>query len=85
MHQEVAFLQEAEECGLPLYPYKEGFFATVRIDDEDLLNRYHKALDSHDIYTVKFARGIRVALCGIPTNKCIGLAGRMKNILNEVM
>ena len=79
------FLQEAEECGLPLYPYKEGFFATVRIDDEDLLNRYHKALDSHDIYTVKFARGIRVALCGIPTNKCIGLAGRMKNILNEVM
>ena len=79
------FLQEAEECGLPLYPYKEGFFATVRIDDEDLLNRYHKALDSHDIYTVKFARGIRVALCGIPTNKCIGLARRMKDILNEVM
>ena len=77
------FISEAEECGLPLYPYREGFFATLRIEDDDLLNRYYENLNRNDIYTVRFSKGIRVALCGIPTDKCRGLAQKMKIILYE--
>ena len=77
-------VKEAEECGLPLYPYHEGFFITIPIDDAELLDRYHKALMAHHIYTVKFQKGIRIAICGLPQKKCYGLARRMHDIYKEI-
>ena len=79
------FIKEAEECGLPLYPYSEGFFITVHIEDKDLLNRYYENLNKADIYTVKFSSGIRVAICSVSKEKCAGLAKRMKEILDKSM
>ena len=78
-------VKEAEECGLPLYPYHEGFFITIPIDDAELLDRYHKALMAHHIYTVKFQKGIRIAICGLPQAKCRGLARRMHDIYKEII
>lgn len=78
-------VKEAEECGLPLYPYHEGFFITIPIEDSDLLSRYHAALMKDHIYTVKFQKGIRIAICGLPEKKCYSLAARMKTILEETV
>ena len=35
------FLKEAKEAGLETYPYKEGFFVTLRIADNAFRSRYH--------------------------------------------
>ena len=78
------FLKEAEECGLPLYPYTEGFFITIPFKDTDLMEKYHKALIANHIYAAKFTCGIRIAICGLPLKKCQGLAGRLMDILQEV-
>lgn len=77
------FVKEAEEAGLKHYPYKEGFFVTLSMDN-DLRDKYHEALMAEDIYTVKVNKGIRVAVCSMPVEKVKGLAARMKAILDQV-
>ncbi len=78
------FTSEADACGLEYYPYKEGFFVTVKIEDNNVRNVYHEALMKEHIYTVMVNKGIRVAVCSLPVEKCKGLAARMKKILDEV-
>lgn len=76
------FSSEADACALAYYPYKEGFFVTVRMDDNKLRDRFHDALMEQHIYTVKVNKGIRVAVCSLSTARCKGLAPRMKEILD---
>jgi len=77
------FLKEANEVGLAHYPYKEGFFVTLSMDN-DLRDRFHQALMDEHIYTVKVNQGIRVAICSLSLEKTKGLAKRMKEILNTI-
>ena len=73
-------VEEANACGLPIYPYKEGFFVTVRCDNA-LRDKFHEALLDEKIFTVKVNNGIRIAVCSLPVEKCKGLAARMNQIL----
>ncbi len=77
------FLKESEEVGLINYPYREGFFVTVKFDDNSYRDRVHEALMQQHIYTVKVNRGIRVAVCSLPVKKVYGLAGKIKNTMDE--
>ena len=76
------FTKEACEAGLPCYPYKEGFFVTIRMESNEQRDRYHEALMNELIFTVKVNLGIRVAVCSLSINDCKGLAKRMKTILD---
>ena len=78
------FLKEADEAGLPYYPYKEGFFVTIKVEDNKVRDAFHNALMAHHIYTVEVNHGIRVAVCSLPLKKVKGLAARMKQILDSV-
>lgn len=78
------FLKEAAECGLETYPYKEGFFVTLRIPDNHVRDLVHEAFMQNHIYTVKVNLGIRVAVCSLPVAKVKGLAGKMKSIMDSV-
>lgn len=78
------FVREANACGLPIYPYKEGFFVTVKMMDNALRDRYHDALMEQLIFTVKVNKGIRVAVCSLTIQDCYGLANRMMDILSQV-
>lgn len=78
------FLNEAKACDLPCYPYKEGFFITIAIPDNDKRDRFHQALIDHQIYTIKVNQGIRVGICSLSLKKCPGLAKRMKDILDSI-
>ena len=78
------FLNEAKDVGLPVYPYKEGFFVTAAVPDNAARDRYHEALMREQIYTVKVNHGIRVAVCSLNVKHCYGLAKRMKDIWNQV-
>lgn len=77
------FLKEADEAGLPYYPYKEGFFVTIKVEDNKVRDAFHNALMAHHIYTVEVNHGIRVAVCSLPLKKVKGLAARMKQILDS--
>lgn len=77
-------LNEAKKCGLDLYPYKEGFFVTVKMENNELRDKYHDALIQNHIFTVKVNLGIRIAICSLSVEKCYGLAEKMKKILDEV-
>ncbi|MBQ9845493.1 MAG: pyridoxal phosphate-dependent aminotransferase [Oscillospiraceae bacterium] len=77
------FKAEAAQCGLPLYPYSEGFFITIKVDNA-IRQQYHDALMENNIFTVQVDKGIRVAVCSLPVNKAKGLAARMKEILDSI-
>ena len=79
------FLQEAKEVQLSHYPYKEGFFVTLRIDDNDQCIKVHQKLMDHHIYAVKVNHGIRVGICSLPTHKIYGLAKKIKEVEDEVL
>ena len=77
-------LKEAKEINLMHYPYKEGFFITLKVDDSKI-DKYHQELMNNNIFTVKVDHGIRIAVCSLPVNKCYGLAKRLKEILNNIL
>lgn len=77
------FTQEADEVGLKYYPYKEGFFVTLSMDN-DTRDAFHQALMDQHIYTVKVNKGIRVAVCSLSVEKTKGLAKRMKEIFDTI-
>ena len=77
------FVKEAQEVGLKHYPYKEGFFVTLAMDNQTR-DKYHEALMENHIYTVKVNLGIRVAVCSLSVEKIKGLAKKMKEILDTL-
>ena len=79
-----AFVSEALDCGLDCYPYKEGFFVTVKVENKDILAKYHQELMKNNIFAVVVNKGIRVAICSLPVKQCKGLAPKMKEILDRV-
>lgn len=76
------FLSEAKETGLDVYPYKEGFFVTLRFADNASRDKVHKAFMDAHIYAVQVNLGIRVAVCSLPVAKVKGLAGKMKALMD---
>ena len=74
------FLEEAKEAGLEVYPYKEGFFITLKIDSEKIVESMER-LNRENIYPIQVAHGIRIAICGSPSKKLEGLAKKIKNII----
>ncbi|MCF0107268.1 MAG: aminotransferase class I/II-fold pyridoxal phosphate-dependent enzyme [Holdemanella sp.] len=77
------FTNEAAQVGLKHYPYKEGFFVTLAMDNETR-DKFHAALMDNHIYTVKVNKGIRVAVCSLSVAKTKGLAIKMKEILDSI-
>ena len=74
------FMQEAKECGLDIYPYKEGFFITLRVKDNEEGKKLHEALMRNHLYTVLVNKGIRVGICALPLEKVRGLAGKIRTV-----
>ena len=54
------------------------------MEDNAQRDAFHEALMKEHIYTVKVNKGIRVAVCSLPVEKCYGLAKRMKDILDTL-
>ena len=76
-------LKEAKEIDLPIYPFDEGFFITLKVDNS-IKNKYHEELLNNNIFTVQVNEGIRIAVCSLPINKCYGLSQKLKDILKMV-
>ncbi|HHX96184.1 MAG TPA: aminotransferase class I/II-fold pyridoxal phosphate-dependent enzyme [Clostridia bacterium] len=72
------FLKEAKEVDLALLPYQSGFFITIPTKQP---GEIAEKLREQHFYTVPLAKGIRIAICGVPTYKIPGMASRLKEVL----
>jgi len=75
------FINEAHEVGLPIYPYVEGFFVTIKIDNDLEKEQLNLKLQKNNIFTVEVDKGLRVAICSASKRKLKGLAKRIKEIM----
>ncbi|MCK5780788.1 MAG: aminotransferase class I/II-fold pyridoxal phosphate-dependent enzyme [Psychrilyobacter sp.] len=74
------FMNESKDQGLEVYPYKEGFFITLKVKTEEVKEKL-ELLNKENIYPIQVAHGIRLAICGCPSQKINGLAKRIKEII----
>ncbi|MBO7698007.1 MAG: pyridoxal phosphate-dependent aminotransferase, partial [Erysipelotrichaceae bacterium] len=74
------FVRQAEDCGLELYKFSDGFFVTLKMNDNAQRDAYHQRLIDNHIYTIKVNKGIRLALCSVPLKIVDGLAEKMKGL-----
>mgnify|MGYP002569527559 FL=1 len=69
------FVEEAKEVGLPILPYKSGFFISVPAKDSKAAC---KALYDDHFYLVPLAAGVRIAVCAVSKKKMHGIAAKLK-------
>jgi aromatic-amino-acid transaminase len=74
------FLDEADKVGLPVLPYKSGFFVTV---PTNTASKISYELKQQDIFILPLEKGLRIAICAIPTFQLHGLAGKINEVLNN--
>ena len=75
------FMDEAKECGLKALPYKAGFFISVPAKDSKAV--CEKLYDDL-IYAVPLKKGVRIAVCSVPTKKMYGMAAKVLKALQAV-
>ena len=74
------FVRQAEECGLELYKFSDGFFVTLKMASNEQRDAYHQRLIDNHIYTIKVNKGIRLGLCSVPLKIIDGLAAKLKGL-----
>ncbi len=77
-HRANIFLNEATEIGLVTLPYHGGFFITVPSQDPKAAA---EKLAQDNIYVVPLKKGLRFAICALPTYQIPGLATKTKAVL----
>jgi aromatic-amino-acid transaminase len=74
------FLAEADKVKLPVLPYKAGFFIAVPAKESV---KVADRLKQQNIFVLPLEKGLRIAICAIPTFQIHGLAGKIKEAMNS--
>lgn len=74
------FISQAKENNLEIYPYTDGFFITLIIEEQNRRDSIHENLLKNHIYAVKIKKGIRIGICALPLNVIDGLAKKIKDL-----
>jgi len=74
------FMDEAFALELDMLPYCGGFFITIPTVKSDIACEY---LQKNKIFLVPLVKGIRIAICSIPTMQVKGLAGQVAEALKN--
>lgn len=75
------FMEEAQNIGLPVVPYKAGFFISVPSPDTKAVC---EALHKDNIFLVPLKKGIRIAACAVPKRQMKGLAQKIYDTMKEL-
>lgn len=75
------FVSEAKKVGLEIYPFTEGFFVTIKVQNNAEKEALNITLQKNNIFTVEVDGGLRIAICSVPKRKLVGLAKRIKNLM----
>ena len=75
------FAQEAAAANLTMLPYSAGYFLSVPSAAPDAVVA---KLNEENVFAVALAKGIRIAVCAVPTEKIKGMAGKLKKAMDAV-
>lgn len=75
------FVREAKAANLKMLPYIAGFFISVPANNPDAV--CDKLHEDH-IFAVPLAKGIRIAVCAVPSAKMTGMAAKMAQAMASV-
>ena len=75
------FAKEAAAANLIMLPYSAGYFLSVPSTNPDAVVA---KLNEDNIFAVGLAKGIRIAVCAVPTEKIKGMAGKLKKAMDAV-
>lgn len=76
-----ALVNGAKEEGIEIYPFKEGFFLTIKCDNNEYRDQIFDKLVAKDIYTVKVNLGLRIAICSLPLKQCELIMHEIKKVM----
>ena len=79
------FIEQASINNLPVYPYKEGFFITVKVIDDEKLDMINEKMIENNIFAIKVAKGIRISICSLNLEQCKKLPALISKIYKEVI
>ncbi|HEY3426749.1 MAG TPA: aminotransferase class I/II-fold pyridoxal phosphate-dependent enzyme, partial [Negativicutes bacterium] len=75
------FMAEAKATNLHMLPYIDGFFLTIPAKDTDgICAKLHE----DNIFAVPMAKGIRIAVCAVPSKKITGMAAKVRKAIAAV-
>lgn len=74
------FIEEAKAAKLEFEPYCGGFFISVPTLDPAAAS---SLLRQSNIYVVPLTKGLRVAVCSVPSAKIRGLAGKLAEVVTN--
>lgn len=74
------FVKEAAAVNLSMLPYHAGYFLSVPTASPDAVC---EKLNAENIFGVALGKGVRIAVCAVPTNKIAGMAGKMKTAIES--
>lgn len=75
------FVKEARKVGLPILPYRDGFFISIPCDNPMEVS---EELTKDNVYAVPLKMGIRFAICAVSEEKCRVAPSIIKNALEYV-
>lgn len=75
------FLDEAKEQGLETCPYDSGFFITVPVSHSAEIAA---KLNEDNLFLVPLSKGLRIAICAIPSSRIKGMATLIKKAVDTV-
>ena len=75
------FVEQADACGLEYYRFSDGFFVTLKMENNEIRDQIHQRLLDNHIYTIKVNKGIRLGLCSTPLSVVDGLAKKVKELM----
>jgi aspartate aminotransferase/aromatic-amino-acid transaminase len=64
------FIEGCKIEGIQFYPYQEGFFITLKMEDNEIRDKYFNKLKQKNIFLLRVNQGIRVGICGLSINDC---------------
>ncbi|RQD72277.1 MAG: aminotransferase class I/II-fold pyridoxal phosphate-dependent enzyme [Tindallia sp. MSAO_Bac2] len=76
-----AFVDEASEIGLEIFPYRAGFFITIPCENPDDVAA---ELTKDYLFLLPLGRGLRFAPCAVSAEKCKKSARLIKQAIDKV-
>ena len=76
-----AFVDEAADVELEIFPYRGGFFITIPCENA---GKVAEALMEDHLFLLPMAKGVRFAACAVSTEKCRLSARLIKKAIDQV-
>ncbi len=75
-----AFVKSAEECGLKILPYRDGFFVSIPCNNAKQLS---DELIKEKLFVVALKKGLRFAVCAVSEDKCKIAPAKIKEVMDR--